>query len=82
MYKKIESNQSLTDNEVCIKYPDSFILMRRSTKELNIIGEVLYIGDDYDELSDMISELDEPSKCIVIEGINFRRSLGGLVVNG
>ena len=82
MYKKIEGSPSLIDNEICVKYPDNFILIRRDTKGLNIIGKVLFIGDDYDELSDMIPMLDEPSRCIVIEGINYRRSLGGLVVNG
>ena len=83
MYKKIERNQRMTTNEASVRYPESFILVQRDSRELsNAMGTVLYVGDDYDELFSLMLEIDESSLCIVIEGLNHQRSLGGVVVGG
>ena len=48
----------------------------------NAMGTILYVGDNYGELSRLTSRLEEPSFCVVIEGLNHQRSLGGIVVGG
>ena len=81
MYRKIEPALRMTANEASAKYPDEFILMRMdSMNPSNDMGTVLYIGDDSDELFSLIMKLDDPSLCGVTEGMNHRRSLGGVVV--
>ena len=83
MYKKVEGNQRMTDDEASVMYPNDFILFRCDKKVIsNAMGTVLYVGDNYGELSRLTSSLEEPSFCVVIEGLNHQRSLGGVVVGG
>jgi hypothetical protein len=44
------------------------------------MGTILYIGDDGDALFAFAMKLDDPTNCGVKEGLNHRRSLGGVVV--
>ena len=82
MYQRVEDGLHMTANEVSERYPDRFVLMRRDNREIsNISGIVLYEGDDYNELFSLMVSFSEPL-CIVIEGENYRRSLGGVVVGG
>ena len=81
MYRKIEPVVKMTANEASAQYPDEFIMMRMdSMSPSNDMGTVLYIGDDGDELFALVMKLDDPSLCGVTEGLNHRRSLGGVVV--
>jgi hypothetical protein len=81
MYQKIEGNLRMTVNEASEKYPDSFVVIRRDNKDLsNMIGNILYVGDNFNELFSLISTFDDPSLCGVIEGLNHQCSLGGVVV--
>jgi hypothetical protein len=83
MYQKIEVNLRMTENEAAERYPDSFVIFRRDSMILsNQMGTVLYVGDDGDELFSLITSFDDPSYCGVLEGLNYRRSLGGVVVGG
>ena len=83
MYRKVENSNHMTANEACAVYPNDFILMRcDNDRDLDIKGTPLYVGDDYGELFRLAGELDEPSLCIVLEGLNYQRSLGGIVVGG
>ena len=82
MYKKIENSRRMTANEACAIYSDDFILMRSDNLNFNITGIVLYVGDDYQELYRMAQGLENPSFCIVLEGLNHQRSLGGVVAGG
>ena len=81
MYKKIEPALRMTANEAAERYPDSFILMRMdSMSPSNDMGTALYLGDDGDELFALAMKFDDPTNCGVTEGLNHRRSLGGVVV--
>ena len=81
MYHEVEGSPRMTANEACARYPDSFVVMRMDSMDIsNRIGTALYIGDDYNELFSLIMEFEDPSLCGVIEGLNHRRSLGGIVV--
>jgi len=83
MYWNVESGLRMTENEASAQYPDSFIIMRMDSMDAsNQMGTVLFIGDDYDELASFIMSFDDPSNCGVIEGLNHRRSLGGVLVGG
>ena len=80
MYKKIENSARMTDNEACQAYPDKYILMQRDSQNtFEQSGIVLYVGDDFSELFALQVDLPVLSG-VVIEGLNFRRSLGGVVV--
>jgi hypothetical protein len=81
MYRKIEVNRRMTTHEASERYPDSYIAMRMdSMNPSNIMGTVLYVGDNQREIFSVVVKLDDPSLCGVIEGLNHRRSLGGVVV--
>jgi hypothetical protein len=83
MYQKVESNLRMTANEASERYPDSYIAMRMDSMDISHrMGTVLYIGDNHAELFSLVMELDDPSRCGVSEGLNLRRSLGGVVVGG
>ena len=83
MYQELEGNLRMTENEACELYPDGFVVMRMDSMNLSDrIGTALYVGDDYNELFSLITRFDDPSLCGVIEGLNHRRSLGGIVVGG
>ena len=83
MHKKIDGNPRMTTNEASARYPDSYILVKRDSRGLsNVMGTILYIGDNYDELFRIMLEIDDSSLCIVIEGLNHQRSLGGIVISG
>ena len=82
MYRKIEPSLRMTANEASEHFPDSFIVMQMDSMSLSDdVGTVLYVGDDRSELYDVIISLNRPF-CGVHEGINHRRSLGGVVVGG
>ena len=82
MYQVVEGNLRMTENEACMQYPNSFILLQMdSINILNATGVVLYVGDDGDELFSLQVKLNIPLG-VVIEGLNHRRSLGGVVVGG
>ena len=46
----------------------------------NQMGTILYVGDDGDELFSLVMKFDDPSNFRVSEGLNHRRSLGGIAV--
>ena len=80
MYKTVEGNKRMTANDACVEYPNNYILMQLENDDtFDPVGLVLYIGDDGDELFSLQVNLPVPMG-IVIEGLNYRRSLGGLVV--
>ena len=81
MYKKIEPALRMTANEASERYPDSFIIVQMDSRNLsNDMGSILYVGDDGDELFSLVMKLDDPSLYRVVEGLNHRCSLGGIVV--
>ena len=81
MYRRVEPVLRMTSNEACVRYPDEFVLMRMdSMNPSDDMGTVLYVGDDFEELSYFVMTLDDPTNCGVTEGLNHRRSLGGVVV--
>jgi len=80
MYQRVNEEQRMTDNEACVHYPDSYILIRRDSM-YGETGIVLYIGDNMGELITLSMTLNEPF-CGIVEGLNYRRSLGGVVVGG
>jgi len=72
----------MTENEAYEAYPDEYILFK-SDEPRNIsnhMGTVLYIGDDYYELFSLGGKRDDRAALVVLEGLYFHRSLGGLVV--
>jgi len=80
MYQRIEENRRMTENEACLQYPDHYILMQRDESDVfDPVGIVLFIGDNGDELFSLQVSLPV-SHGVVIEGLNHRRSLGGIVV--
>ena len=82
MYRRIEPALRMTANEASERYPDSFIVMQMDSMDLSDdVGTVLYVGDNERELYALIVNLKQPF-CGVHEGINHRRSLGGVVVGG
>ena len=82
MYRKIEPPLRMTANEASERYPDNFIVMQMDSMDLSDdVGTVLYVGDDRRELYRLIISLNKPF-CGVREGLNHRRSLGGVVVGG
>ena len=81
MYSRIEPAERMTRNEAAERFPDSFILMQmESMSPSDRFGTVLFVGDDGDELFALAMRLDNPSLCGVVDGLNHRRSLGGVVV--
>ena len=83
MYKKIENNLRMTMNEASERYPDYHILLQNEKPYmLNPVGNVLYIGDNHDELFSLQVELPIPHG-VVFEGLNLQRrySLGGIVID-
>ena len=82
MYKKIDPALRMTANEASARYPDSFILMQMDSMSLSAdVGTALFIGDDRNELYDVIISLNR-SLCGIVDGLNHQRSLGGVVVGG
>ena len=84
MYYMAEGSQRMTANEASELYPDSFILMRMDSMDISDrMGSVLYIGDTQRELFALVMQLEDPSLCGIIEGINHQySSLGGVVIGG
>ena len=80
MYKRVEENKCMTDIEASVLYPDNYIIVCRDSFNSKI-GTALYIGDNMGELISLVMTLDE-SFYGIIEGLNLRRSLGGIVVGG
>ena len=80
MYQRIEDIQRMTDNEASVRYPDSYILVRWDSMNSEM-GTILYVGDNMGELISLAMTQNEPY-CGIVEGLNLRRSLGGIVVGG
>ena len=83
MYRKIEETLRMTSNEASKRYPSEFILVREDPGGMvaGRMSTVLYVGDNYGELSKLRFDFNELSGCVVIEGRNHRRNdLGGVVV--
>ena len=80
MYQRVDESQSMTDNEACVQYPDSYIAVRWDSMDSEM-GTILFVGDDMGELLSLMDELNDAFYGIV-EGLNLRRSLGGVVVGG
>ena len=80
MYQRVDESQNMTDNEACVQYPDSYILVHRDSM-YDEMGTVLYVGDDMGELLTLRLSINEPF-CGIVEGLNLQRSLGGVVVGG
>ena len=82
MYRKIEPPLRMTANEASVRFPNDFIVMQMDSMSLSDnVGTVLYVGDNERELFALIVRLNQPF-CGVHEGINHRRSLGGVVIGG
>ena len=80
MYEAVE-NLRMTDIEASERYPDCYIAMRKDNRTSGM-GTVLYVGDSQSELFQLVLNLDSPAFCGVLEGLNLRSSLGGVVVGG
>ena len=80
MYQRVDDNRRVTDNEASELYPDSYILLCRDSMS-GELGIVLYIADNMGELIDL-AMAQSNSFCGIVEGLNYRRSLGGVVVGG
>ena len=80
MYQRVDDNDRMTDNEASERYPDSYILIHRGSRNSET-GTVIYVGDDMGELTSLAYTLDE-SYYGIVEGLNYRRSLGRVVVGG
>ena len=80
MYQKVKEEPRMTDIEGSIRYPDSYIIMRRDNMDSET-GTVLYLGDNMGELISLAYTLEE-SFYGIVEGLNHQRSLGGVVVGG
>ena len=82
MYRKIEPALRMTRNEAAEQYEDAFIIMQMDSMDLSDdVGTVLYVGDNEQELYAVIKSLGLPF-CGIVDGLNHRRSLGGIVVGG
>ena len=80
MYKRIDDNPRMTDNEASEHYPDSYVLVRWDSM-YSETGTVVYVVDNMGELITLAYTLEE-SFYGIIEGLNHRRSLGGVVIGG
>ena len=81
MYRKIEPSLRMSANEASERYENDYILIRMDSRNpSNNMGTVLYVGDNGDELFALVMKLEDPSLYRVTEGLNHRRSLGGIVV--
>ena len=80
MYQRVDDDRRVTDNEASELYPDSYILMSRDSM-YGELSTVLYIADNMGELIDLAMAQNN-SLCGIVEGLNYRRSLGGVVVGG
>ena len=80
MFEKVD-NLRMTDIEASERYPNCYIAMRKDSRSSGM-GTVLYVGDDQGELFQLVLRLENPAFCGVLEGLNLRRSLGGVVVGG
>jgi len=82
MYRKIEPALRMTRNEASSRYPDEFVIMQMDSMDLSDeVGTVLYVGDNEKELYALVVSLSLPFSG-VLDGLNHRRSLGGVVVGG
>ena len=80
MYKTVEGNLRMTMHEASERFPDDYILMQRENADFyDPIGNILYIGDNFDELFELQVDL-QVHLGLVVEGLNHQRSLGGIVV--
>jgi|GEM_PF-645639 len=82
MVKKIEPTQRMSSNDAAVMYPDNYIIMRIDSIKMTPgkKGDILFISDAEDELYPVMRELDKNALYLVTEGMNHRRSLGGVVV--
>lgn len=80
MYRRVDECPHMTSTEAEVRYPDSFILMQRDNRDIfDPTGNILFIGDNFDELFSLMMDDDIPLG-LVIEGLNHQHSLGGIAV--
>ena len=80
MYQRVDNSQRMTDIEASEYYPDNYIIVCRDSMHSEA-GTVIYVGDNMGELISLSMKLDE-FHCGILEGLNLRRSLGGVVAGG
>ena len=81
MSRTITSNIRMTDHEAAVKYPNSYIIMQMDSINSDI-GTVLFGYDTESEAIAKLAQLDDMDLCGIVEGINQRCSLGGVVAGG
>jgi hypothetical protein len=81
MYREVEGSPRMDQNEASELYPDSYIVMRMDDM-VSQVGQILYVGDTEKEMSTLVMQMDDPSYCGVIEGLNHQRKWGRVVVCG
>jgi len=81
MSKTCTLNIRMSDMEAAEKYPDSYILMQFDDMASNM-GTVLAVCDTDREAWEKLALFDDLDILGVVEGMNHRRSLGGIVVGG
>jgi hypothetical protein len=82
MLEKV-TNISLTATEAAGKYPDKYILMSSdSIMSAGVTGTVFAVGDEENELYPLLRELKNVYRIGIIEGLNRRDWIGGVVLNG
>ena len=79
MYRKLEPAERMTDIEASEKYRHEYVIMRMDDFDGDT-GTVLYVGDNEKELNRLLSQIDDPSMCGVIEGVSLQCTLGGIEV--
>jgi hypothetical protein len=86
VYHKVEDNLRMTENEASERYPNEYVLMRPDSRRSNT-GAVLYVGDSYNELFSLMCKMEDTLGVddgvllgVVVEGLQHRYSLGGVVV--
>lgn len=81
MYRKIEPAIRMTANEASSRYPDEFVIMYMGRPSLtDDVGDVLYVGDNREELYPLLTSLNLNYSGIVTGLNHYRNCLGGVVV--
>jgi hypothetical protein len=84
MYTEVEGHPRMSPNEAAERYPDSYYIMRMDNRKLtrHMMGTMLYVGDDQEEMISVLTNLADPNLCVLSEGLHLQSSLGGVVVGG
>ena len=81
MYRELETPLHMHTVDASAQYPDEYVLMQLDSRSLwEEMGTALYVGDSYDELFSMSMKFDDTVLYVVIEGLNYKHSMGGIVV--